>query len=109
MANCEVPAADLDCLTRSYLRKRCVKYKSTDYEIQEGDDIIVASAAITVTLPLAFGNEGCTFTVKRLGSAGGVTVIPQGGELIDFETEWTFNIERWSEDYVSDGQNWIVV
>lgn len=108
MAECEVPASEIDCITRSYLRKRCVTYKSDDYQIVEGDDIIVANGNISITLPLAFGNEGCQFTVKRLSDAT-PTVYPQGAELIDYSQYRAFNTDRYSEDYVSDGQNWIIV
>jgi hypothetical protein len=108
MAECEVPASEIDCLTRYYLRKRCVKYVSSDYQIVEGDDIIVVNGNVNITLPLAFGNEGPQFTVKRLGDAA-PTVFPQGAELIDAKTSRIFNVNRYSEDYVSDGQNWIIV
>jgi hypothetical protein len=108
MAECEVPASELDCLTRFYLRKRCVKYVSADYQVVEGDDIVVVNGSFSITLPLAFGNEGWQFTVKRLGNAA-PTVYPQGAELIDYSPLRIFNVDRYSEDYVSDGQNWIIV
>ncbi|WP_372809319.1 hypothetical protein [Litorivivens sp.] len=107
--SCEVPASELDATTLAYLRRRVVKAVSADYTATCTDDIIEATAPVTVTLPAAADSTGCQILVKRFTAAGDVTVAAQPGEKIDYDDERTFNLDTWAEAYVSDGTKWVII
>jgi hypothetical protein len=48
-----------------------------------GDSVILATGAITITLPPANENRGKAFYIKNVGAAGATTIAPSVGDLID--------------------------
>jgi hypothetical protein len=83
------------------------------YNATNANSIILAnavSAAITVNLPAASGNDKLQITIKKIDqSAFVVTVKGSGAELIDISN--TFNIDRPMDSItvVCDGTQWWVI
>ena len=86
-----------------------VRTLSETTDINGGDGLIVATAAITLTLPTAVGIAGKVFTVKRNTSAGDVTITPTGSETIDGDTSFALTTDGESFGFVSDGSNYHII
>jgi hypothetical protein len=71
--------------------------------------------SFTVTLPSAAGNDDLTFTIRNIGTAGRVNVLPVTGERIDGETSYFVMIRAeatlWPTGItiVAHGGNWWVI
>jgi len=87
---------------------RTVVAKNAAYTAEPGD-FVLASGAITVTLP-ASPSGGDIVSVKKMGSGtGAVTVAPSGSATIDGGTNWTTTVQYDSQDFISDGTNWFLM
>lgn len=72
--------------------------------------LILVDVPATITLPpIADLPVGVPLTVKNLAPAGGVTVVPDGSETIDGETEITMEFQYSAVTLVSDGTNWWLI
>ncbi len=60
-----------------------ITIKSSNYTALATDDIIIATAAITITLPPVAGLEGLPLTVHHNSASGVVTVDGDGSETIN--------------------------
>lgn len=69
---------------------------------------IVATGAITITLPAA--ESGLHVTVKKVDDATLLTVATPGSALIDGGSDdWTASTQWVSQDFICDGTNWYLV
>ena len=91
-----------------------VKTITGDTTLTENDAGLILvnnTAAITITLPTASGNEGLTYIIKKISSATqAVTLDGYGSETIDGSA--TNNDIDAQYDYLvitSDGSNWHIV
>jgi len=89
--------------------------KTASYTISTEDQIILADsteAALTLTLPTAFGSTGLIFTVKRINSGpNNVTIVATSSEYIDGPpgTSAVIKVQYQSLNIVSDGSNWYLI
>lgn len=101
----ELPATDT--LLGSY----SVVAKAADYTetTTNGDLVILATAALTVTLPTAVGS-GAKFTVKKTFAAAGLVVLATtAAQTIDGGTTATLTNQYESITLVTDGTNWAII
>lgn len=82
---------------------------TNNYTMLATDGIVLASGTITITLPtIASATQGRRHTVKNNGS-GVVTIVAQGGALIDGSSSIAIATSMNSLDFFHDGNNWWVV
>lgn len=77
------------------------------YTVLLTDQIVLCNGTFTVTLPAAATCAGQGFRIKNIG-LGIVTLVGDGGEMIEKETEQ----ELWESDCIgimSDGSQWWIV
>lgn len=80
---------------------------STDHNILVDDD--TAGGTVTINLPLASGNAGLQYNIKKLGSTSNVVVDGNGSETIDGGTTEILTAQYESITIVCDGFNWWIV
>ena len=81
-----------------------VTTKTVDYTAVVTDSVILANGTITITLPNATTvPSGKTFTVKRIGTTGAVSVVVAGNGLIDGNSLINISTQYSSLTLVSDG------
>lgn len=73
------------------------------------DDVVLASGAITITLPDPVTAVGHVYWIQRIGAAGTVTVAPNGSETIDGAANLTLTSQYAAAGLVSDGTNWMAL
>lgn len=88
--------------------------KTSSYSITATDTVIFADAssgAVAITLPLASGNAGYRFYVKRVDStyANGCTVVRSGSDTIDGQASLSLDLQYTSVTVVSDGSAWYII
>lgn len=90
-----------------------VATKTSAYAATTSDDVIFAhasSAAFTITLFSAVGNEGKVLRIKKTDSSGNaVTITPNGSETIEGSSSNILSMENDSIDIISDGASWHVL
>lgn len=110
MAECEVPASELDGVTLSLLRKLPIRETFVNTNIEDSDGIVIGSAEVTVTLPTAIGRDGCWFVIKRKQESA-VTIDTVGSETIDGSDFLVLNYASYGKwptiNVFSDGENWM--
>lgn len=79
--------------------------KSGAYTANMSDDLIVCTAAMTLTLPPAATCQGMGLSVKN-ASSGTVTIDGDGAETIDGDATFDMTLEDEVVDVISDGSNW---
>ncbi len=84
-----------------------VHVTAVDYTVTTSNDVVIGTAACTITLPTAVGSTK-TYRIKRSG-AGAVTVATNGAETIDGASDKILNVNYASIDVHSDGANWVVL
>ena len=77
--------------------------------IASTDDVVIATAAGTYTLPSAVGSSGKTITVKVNLASGTVVVACNGSETIDGNTTYSMNVDGEAVTVLSDGSNWFAI
>jgi len=87
--------------------------KTVNYTIT-GTDVVIfadaASAAVTITLPLASSFAGYRFFVKRIdGSANTCQIVRSGSDMIDGDTSILMTVQYLSMTLVSNGSNWYII
>jgi hypothetical protein len=87
--------------------------KTADYTATNNDDVILCnatSAAITITLYTAVGNEGQQLVIKKTDSSvNEVTIDADGTETIDGELTVCIDIQYDSLTLISDNTNWSII
>lgn len=87
--------------------------KSIDYTITGTDVVILAnaaSAAVTITLPLASSFAGYRFFIKRIdGSANTCQIVRSGSDMIDGDTSILLTVQYLSMTLVSNGSQWYII
>jgi hypothetical protein len=86
---------------------------SANYTVQSGDSgkDFVVTTAIDITLPSA-ATVGSGFSVrfKKSNVSAGVSIVPDGSELIDGVTGTSILAKNYGyAEFVSDGSNWLVL
>lgn len=81
--------------------------ESSNYNVQQSDEFILASGTMTVNLPTAAGIPGQVYHIKKLGT-GILTIEPDGSETIDGDSDFTTSVVYESISIVSHGGNWHV-
>lgn len=83
--------------------------KTSNYTATAQDTVILANAAVMITLPAANTANNKMYTVKRISSAGPVTVNVAGGGFIDGNTQINIVAQYASMSVVSDNASyWII-
>lgn len=86
--------------------------KSSDYTLQLTDDVVLVDTSlgvVTITLPPLTSADGKFFTIKRLGAASNVVVVPDGGDLIQGESQKILNVAWWGMDILATTSGWIII
>lgn len=100
----------VDALGYTPTSRLTVVSKTTNYTVLADDHVILASGEITITLPAASAvYSGKTFTVKRVGSSGTVSVVVDGSGTIDNTTQINISTQYNSLTIVSDGTAYWVI
>jgi hypothetical protein len=90
-----------------------VASKTSAYTLVTSDDLILAdanSAAFTLSLPTAVGNQGKVFKVKKTDTTyNAVTIDPNSTEQVDGNSTTTLNTKGETLTVVSDGSNWQIL
>jgi hypothetical protein len=87
--------------------------KTADYTATNDDDVILCdatSAAITITLYTAVGNEGQKIDIKKIdSSSNNITIDGNGSETIDRDLTFALVAQDESVTLVSDNSNWFII
>ena len=87
--------------------------KTADYTATNNDDVILCnatSAAITITLYTAVGNEGQKLDIKKIdSSSNNVTIDGDSTETIDGDLTFSLTAKDESVTIVSDNSNWYII
>lgn len=91
-----------------------VRYTTTsvDYTAVLTDDVILVDTSggeVTITLPSLEDADGKFFTIKRLGGADNVIVVPDGTDLIQGEVQKILNVAWWGMDILATSSGWIII
>jgi len=92
--------------------KRTYKTVSVNYSVLYSDDLLFlnsSSSEIYITMPLASGAEGYTFTMKKIAGNNNCIIQPQSGEYIDSQSGFNVHYNNSSFSFFSDGSNWYVI
>ena len=95
--------------------QRVTQAKATDYQTQLPDEVILVTTTgnpVTITLGNTTTKNGKAIIIKDAGGAAGtnpITIVGQGGQLIDGSPEHVINHNRESVHLLSDGVNWHVI
>ena len=79
---------------------------SANYSLTTTDKVVIATSAITASLPSAVGIKGRVYTIKN-ASSGSVTVNSSGGN-IDGSASVSIAASKYIE-VISDGTNWYII
>jgi hypothetical protein len=111
------PTSDQDAATKAYVDANAggaptvATVTSASYTAA-GDGVILADAtsnAITVNLPMASGNSGLQYFIKKTdSSANTVTIDPNASETVDGQTTYILTVQYESIIIICDGSNWFV-
>jgi hypothetical protein len=82
---------------------------ATDHTLTANDRVVVATAPITFTLPLASTCAGRPYYIKRNTSAGNVIITTTGSDKIDGKDDITMIANYSSVQLVSDGTGWLIL
>ena len=85
-----------------------IKTVSSDYTILTSDYTVYTTAALTLTLPSAVGNQGVMFNIKNI-STGLVTINGVGGNTIDGQSSVGISTQYQSISLQSTNSDWIIV
>jgi hypothetical protein len=77
--------------------------------VDSADAVILATAAITVTLPDATTKKGKAYYIKNANVVGNVTVGRTGGQMIDGLAANRALAQNEAALFVSDGANWWIL
>jgi hypothetical protein len=87
-----------------------VTSKSGDYSILVTDNLILTTAALTLTLPAVTGIQGKIYQIKNMAANGvPVTVITTGGKTIDGQSSVTIIAQYTTLSVFTDGSNWFII
>jgi hypothetical protein len=81
-----------------------------NYNIQPTDNLILAAAALTLTLPATAGLQGKTYYIKHIATNGlSVIVATTGGATIDGDATKTI-LTKWTTMAVfTNGSDWFIL
>ena len=85
-----------------------IKTVSSDYTILASDYTVYTTAALTLTLPSAAGNQGVMYNIKNI-STGLVTVSGVSGDTIDGQPSVGISTQYQSISLQSTNSDWIIV
>jgi len=85
-----------------------VKTTNVNYTLTEKDELVLATAAITLTLPTAAGIKGKVYIIKNLIS-GTITIDTDGSETIDGSNGTYLTVQYQTITIISDGTNWNII
>lgn len=81
-----------------------------DYAILDSDNLIIATNALTVTLPDATGLQGKTYSIKDMAASGlNVIVATTGGATIDGDATKTMTAKYTNMSVFTDGTDWFIL
>jgi len=86
--------------------ERAIRTTGVPYTFVDADDVVLASAGVTVTLPDATLSRGRTCVVKNVGAAVTATVDTDGGTIDGDATQTLADGE--AIQCISDGSDWWV-
>lgn len=74
------------------------------------NSIDASSGNITITLPTAVGNNGLTFTLKRIDNSGNsVSVAASSGQTIDGASSYPLTVQWQKITVISNNVNWLII
>jgi hypothetical protein len=83
--------------------------KSSNYTLTASDDLVLATAALTLTLPATSGLQGHSFTIKHMTDSGLFVIVnTTGGATIDGDLTKTLVAKYTSMTVFTDGSNWLI-
>lgn len=101
---------NLALTTMSGELKQPIRTITSPYAMLPTDNIILANAAVMVSLPVASAATiGKVYIIKRITRAGPVLVNVTGGALIDGHAVINLNSVNVAIKVCSDGANWWIV
>lgn len=92
--------------------EREIVTKTASYTATASDDIILCdtgSSNINLTLPAASSNTGKVFVIKKIAATNTVSIVLDGADEIDGETEFYLYKDNNFIEIVSDGADWWII
>ena len=92
---------------------RLIKEISSNYTVEDTDDIILASGNITLTMPEASTVPNRIFTIKKMDATNALTIATNASETIDGVNRGSggtaLDVSNQYDEIsvISDGQNWV--
>lgn len=105
--NLQDAVLELDQDIRSHRHDGTISAQAAAYTMVVTDHQVLASGAITITLPdAATAHKGRRYSVKNIGA--GIVTIASAGGTIDTGATTQISVQFESLDFISDGTNWWV-
>ena len=84
--------------------------KSSNYTLTVTDNLVLVTAACTITLPATAGKQGKTYSIKHMTDSGiSIVVDTTGGATIDGELTKTLIAKYTTLIIFTDGSNWFIL
>lgn len=96
----------------AYKPSRVYRNVSSDTTLTTTDDFVfvdTTSGDVEITLPLATAMGGKTITFKFITGTGSVTIVPQGGDMLDSTTSFVIGYVNQSISTFSNQNDWYIV
>jgi hypothetical protein len=87
-----------------------VKTVSADYTLLPADNLLLVTAAATITLPTPTGLQGKTYNIKHMATNGLSVIVTAGGSItIDDDLTKTMIAKYTTLTVFTDGSNWYII
>jgi hypothetical protein len=83
---------------------------AANYAVLPEDNLIIATNALTITLPATAGLQGKTYSIKDMATSGlNVIIATTGGATIDGDATKTMIAKYTNMSLFTDGTNWFIL
>jgi hypothetical protein len=87
-----------------------VKSVAADYTLLATDNLLLVTAAATITLPTPTGLQGKTYNIKHMATNGLSVIVTAGGSItIDDDLTKTMIAKYTTLTVFTDGSNWYII
>jgi hypothetical protein len=86
-----------------------VKSVAADYTLLATDNLLLVTAAATITLPVPAGLQGKTYYIKDMATNGLEVIVDGNGNTIDDDPTKTMIAKYTTIEVFTDGSDWFIV
>lgn len=86
-----------------------VTSKAADYTLLPTDNLVLVTAACTITLPVPTGLQGKIYNIKDMAENGIPIIVSGGGNTIDDELTKTLIAKYTTITVFTNGSNWFII